>query len=242
MLTAVIIAAGLVFISRGIGGSLNALAKLANARAAIDKDQTLKLASRLFAYPELENLLKAIAEHRARTGRFLLSWAEQAVERILGMLHALQGVRRAEAAGSFRRRRETVGDLDFLVACERAARGRSDGDGSHRGRCSRRTCRASRLCGDVAECRRELSRMRRGTVSGRTNRPGGRTCGRGHDRRGPRGCGSDRTAADARGPWRGDVAELQGHDAASDRTNRHGGRTCGPWARSARASRLCQRS
>jgi DNA polymerase (family 10) len=63
-------------------------------------------------------LLKAIAEHRSRTGRFLLIAADQAGGRLLEMLQALPGVRRAELAGSLRRRRETVGDIDLLVCCD----------------------------------------------------------------------------------------------------------------------------
>jgi DNA polymerase (family 10) len=65
-----------------------------------------------------EKLLKAIEAHQSRSGRFLLSWAEQVVERLAAMIRQLPGVQRVEPAGSFRRRRETVGDLDFLVACE----------------------------------------------------------------------------------------------------------------------------
>lgn len=41
--------------------TLNALVKLSTSKSAIDKDQALKLASRMLAYPELENLFKAIA-------------------------------------------------------------------------------------------------------------------------------------------------------------------------------------
>ena len=65
-----------------------------------------------------EKLLKAIEGYRSRTGRLLLSWAEEAAERLVEMLRALPGVRRVEAAGSLRRRRETVGDLDILASCD----------------------------------------------------------------------------------------------------------------------------
>jgi hypothetical protein len=41
--------------------TLSALAKLSTARSAVGKDQALKLAGRLLAYPELEAVLKAIA-------------------------------------------------------------------------------------------------------------------------------------------------------------------------------------
>jgi DNA polymerase (family 10) len=64
-----------------------------------------------------EKLLKAIAEYRARAGRWLLSEAEKTAQGLLAMLRSLPGVGRVEAAGSYRRRRETVGDLDLLVTC-----------------------------------------------------------------------------------------------------------------------------
>jgi DNA polymerase (family 10) len=68
-----------------------------------------------------EKLIKAIESHRSRAGRFLLSWAEEACERISEMLRAVPGVQRVEPAGSYRRRRETIGDLDILAACDEPA-------------------------------------------------------------------------------------------------------------------------
>ncbi|MEW5901948.1 MAG: DNA polymerase/3'-5' exonuclease PolX [Acidobacteriota bacterium] len=51
-------------------------------------------------------------------GRFKLSVAEQIAEPLLHYLQKTEGVREAAIAGSYRRRRETVGDLDILVACK----------------------------------------------------------------------------------------------------------------------------
>jgi DNA polymerase (family 10) len=65
-----------------------------------------------------EKILKSIAEHKARAGRWLLSQAEEVVERLLALARSVPGVRRVEAAGSFRRRRETVGDIDLLATCD----------------------------------------------------------------------------------------------------------------------------
>jgi DNA polymerase (family 10) len=65
-------------------------------------------------------ILAAIERHRARSGRMPLHRALGYAEEILQRLRRVPGVRRAEAAGSLRRRKETVGDLDLLVAAEDA--------------------------------------------------------------------------------------------------------------------------
>ncbi len=65
-----------------------------------------------------EKILRSIEERRSREKRFLLHWADGAVERLLGLLRSVDGIGRIEAAGSWRRRRETVGDLDILAACD----------------------------------------------------------------------------------------------------------------------------
>lgn len=66
-------------------------------------------------------ILEAIGRHRARAGRVPLHRALAWAEAMLGRLRAVPGVKRAEAAGSLRRRKETVGDLDLLVASADAA-------------------------------------------------------------------------------------------------------------------------
>jgi DNA polymerase (family 10) len=69
-----------------------------------------------FGAKSAEKILKGI-ENRAAYGERHLWWAAKAVaEPILEGLRALPEVERAEAAGSLRRLRETVGDLDFIVA------------------------------------------------------------------------------------------------------------------------------
>ncbi|MCM2278110.1 MAG: DNA polymerase/3'-5' exonuclease PolX [Oligoflexia bacterium] len=49
--------------------------------------------------------------------RLMLSVVEQSAAPLLAELEAMPGVARAEVAGSYRRRQETVGDVDLLVAC-----------------------------------------------------------------------------------------------------------------------------
>lgn len=65
-------------------------------------------------------LLEGLASLARRTGRTPLGRALPAAEAQLALLRAVPGVERAEAVGSLRRRRETVGDLDFLAAARDA--------------------------------------------------------------------------------------------------------------------------
>jgi len=65
-----------------------------------------------------DNLLRAIREHRAAGGRIQLGLALDLAEQMLGELRALPGVLQADYAGSLRRMRDTIGDLDLLIAAE----------------------------------------------------------------------------------------------------------------------------
>jgi DNA polymerase (family 10) len=60
-------------------------------------------------------LLKAIQDYRRIAGRFLLDAAETQAEKIIEHLRGFPGVEKITPAGSLRRGRETVGDLDILV-------------------------------------------------------------------------------------------------------------------------------
>jgi DNA polymerase (family X) len=62
-----------------------------------------------------QKLLKAIEDYRRIGGRFLLDAAEQLAAKLVDHLLAASGVERVTPAGSLRRGRETVGDLDVLV-------------------------------------------------------------------------------------------------------------------------------
>jgi len=60
-------------------------------------------------------LLKAIEDYRRIAGRFLLDAAERESQKIVDHLKNFPGVEKVTPAGSLRRGRETVGDLDILV-------------------------------------------------------------------------------------------------------------------------------
>jgi DNA polymerase (family X) len=62
-----------------------------------------------------QKILKAIEDYRRIAGRFLLNVAEVQAEKILEHLRDYPGVEKATPAGSLRRGRETVGDLDILI-------------------------------------------------------------------------------------------------------------------------------
>ncbi len=73
-----------------------------------------------------QKLLKAIEDYRRIAGRFLLDVAEREAQKIIEHLQHFSGVEKVTPAGSLRRGRETVGDLDILVTgkacCDEATR------------------------------------------------------------------------------------------------------------------------
>jgi len=66
-----------------------------------------------------DKILKSIEKYRAGVGRFKLSVGFIYAQALLEYLKGVPGVRRLDPAGSFRRRKETIGDLDILAICAR---------------------------------------------------------------------------------------------------------------------------
>jgi DNA polymerase (family 10) len=62
-----------------------------------------------------EKVLRSIQSYRQRAGRYLLNFATGVAEELTAYLSAVPGVAKITPAGSLRRGRETVGDLDLLV-------------------------------------------------------------------------------------------------------------------------------
>ncbi len=91
----------------------------------IDELERLCLDQKLRALPRMgakleEKVLRSIAQYRQRAGRYLLSYAEEIADELKGVL-AGPGVDAITPAGSLRRGKETVGDLDLLVTGPGAA-------------------------------------------------------------------------------------------------------------------------
>jgi DNA polymerase (family 10) len=90
----------------------------------IDSVETLEAAGKSgqiaalsgFGAKSQEKILAGIEEWKTRGERQLLFDAERYVRPLLAYLQGAPGVLRLEAAGSYRRRKETVGDIDLLAA------------------------------------------------------------------------------------------------------------------------------
>jgi DNA polymerase (family X) len=94
--------------------------------ASIDELERLCQEQKLRELPRMgakleEKVLKSIAQYRQRAGRFLLSFGKKAADELIAYLSETAGLEKIEAAGSLRRGKETIGDLDLLVTGPGAA-------------------------------------------------------------------------------------------------------------------------
>jgi DNA polymerase (family 10) len=88
--------------------------------SSVDEVEAAAKEGRIAALPGFgaksqEKILAGIAEYRQHGSRFLLPEAERSVEPLLAYLRETPEVERLEVAGSYRRRKETVGDIDLLA-------------------------------------------------------------------------------------------------------------------------------
>jgi DNA polymerase (family X) len=84
--------------------------------AAIDTGKVEALPG--FGKKSAGNLSRALEEFERRTKRFLLADADQLVQPLLRYLRQAPGIIELEVAGSYRRRQDTVGDIDILATGE----------------------------------------------------------------------------------------------------------------------------
>jgi DNA polymerase (family 10) len=87
---------------------------------AAAKDGRLRTLPKIQAKTE-ENILKSIASLRQRTGRSLINFARSAADRMIAHLRETANVGEISVCGSVRRWKETIGDIDILVASDEAA-------------------------------------------------------------------------------------------------------------------------
>jgi DNA polymerase (family 10) len=118
---------------QGLGPKTIALIWSAHQVCDVDGVEKLAREGKIRELPRMgekheQKLLKAIEDYRRISGRFLIDAAETEAEKLSEYLAKFPGIDRITPAGSLRRGRETVGDLDILVtgsacsgATERAA-------------------------------------------------------------------------------------------------------------------------
>jgi DNA polymerase (family 10) len=109
-----------LFKIQGLGPKTIALIWSAYQVSDLDGVEKLAREGKIRTLPRMgekheQKLLKAIENYRRIGGRFLLDTAERLAEQLVAHLLSAPGVDKVTPAGSLRRGRDTVGDLDILV-------------------------------------------------------------------------------------------------------------------------------
>jgi len=93
-------------------------------REQLEKAATEHLLSKQGGFGEKteDNILRAIGFLKKEHGRFILGFTMPVIRIILEKIKKVEGVEKAEFAGSIRRMQETVGDLDILVISKKPSK------------------------------------------------------------------------------------------------------------------------
>ncbi|HLH06688.1 MAG TPA: DNA polymerase/3'-5' exonuclease PolX [Terriglobales bacterium] len=107
----------------GLGPKTIALLWSAFQVADVDGVEKLAREGKIRTLPRMgekqeQKILKSIADYKRIAGRFLLDEADRTAQKLTDHLKGLAGVEKITPAGSLRRGRETVGDLDVLITGE----------------------------------------------------------------------------------------------------------------------------
>ncbi len=105
---------------QGLGPKTIALLWSAHQVCDVEGVEKLARAGKLRELPRMgekqeQKILKAIEDYRRISGRFQIDVAEGVAEKLADHIRSAPGVEKITPAGSLRRGRETVGDLDILI-------------------------------------------------------------------------------------------------------------------------------
>ena len=92
---------------------------LADLKEAAEQEKIREVSG--FGAKTEQKILKGIKELTGKKKRFLLKEVEEIAQSLLKHLQKVKGIKDVVVAGSYRRRQETVGDLDILATCERGS-------------------------------------------------------------------------------------------------------------------------
>ncbi len=105
---------------KGMGPKLAAAAWSELGVDSVDALEKAARENRLGALPGFgakrqESILKSIEAHRRNVERARIGEVDPIIAPLVAALRSVKGAERVEVAGSYRRRRETIGDIDLLV-------------------------------------------------------------------------------------------------------------------------------
>ncbi|MDA0327881.1 MAG: DNA polymerase/3'-5' exonuclease PolX [Gemmatimonadetes bacterium] len=89
---------------------------VADLEAQLDAGTVQALAG--FGVKSAAKIRRSIEDHKKHTGRFQIHEAEKLIAGVLEHMASAPGVEAIDVAGSLRRRKDTIGDVDILARCE----------------------------------------------------------------------------------------------------------------------------